>query len=269
MFRKPYKKKILVAWQNHIASMNQIQIPNVKPNLMHVIIRFIGNMQNKQFNFNCLIGFKDDQEKSLQLITQCNSWRIRTFIQWIPLFFDIQTLKLAKNNKRHTNWERKNAKWIRKTILRTLQMDGQCTSESQIRMRTKALPSIARISYALTAATYTATLVQTIKWTIKLDLRGYKWPFILPSIVRFSCTFRMVNLCSLLSFFQCGDFALSTVCIRKRTIWWQSGRQVCKGSPKYHDIFIDCGLFAVCVFANLNIFIECVGECVFATDLLK
>lgn len=123
-----------------------------------------------------------------------------------------------------------------------------------------------------TCMRYESAPVQTIKWTIKLDLRGYKWPFILhPLYASHALFFTSSLFLSLCVSFVVDDRTLSaaaktyiylfvSVSVMQREpctfrkCWKLDGTQkYAKGRINIAvDIFIDCGLFAAsCKFEYL------------------
>lgn len=127
-------------------------------------------------------------------------------------------------------------------------------------------------NFTRTSCTYThrdrygtSAPVQTMKWTIKLDLRGYKWPFILHPLYASHALF-FIHILSLgvCAFFFVDDFTLSTahkiyiylcVCVwQSRTLNTLTGRQTyAKGRINISWYFHRLRSFLL-LRANLNIY---------------
>lgn len=118
-------------------------------------------------------------------------------------------------------------------------IDGQCAPESHSNRYESAVRFMLRTNCI---ATY--TLVQTMKWTMKLDLRGYKWPF----VYRIHCALP-IHFCAVI-------FRIVFSVAERTLVSMPMDLASMQGSHKYHDIFIDCGLFAAFNIGQIWIFLS-------------
>lgn len=179
--------------------------------------------------------------KSLQ---KCCSWlhnatagHHQNEIHWIPLCFNncIQfswTMGIVHDEKSPQKYREKES--AREKSHKNLKnqssivwIDGQCAPEFHSNRYEYAVRFMLRTNCI---ATY--TLVQTMKWTIKLDLRGYKWPF----VYRIHCALP-IHFCAVI-------FRIVFSVAERTLVSMPMDLASMQGSHKYHDIFIDCGLFA-------------------------
>lgn len=102
----------------------------------------------------------------------------------------------------------------------------------------RILHALAAHKHKHTCMRYESAPVQTIKWTIKLDLRGYKWPFILHPLCASHALFSHPLALSVCASFFVDDRTLSaaskiyiylfvSVCVAKPCTFrkcWKTGR---------------------------------------------